>query len=95
MTLNTIFETWFADAVIELTNEPHDDKNDESTKEDKVGVNSPLFMIMVQNVVGGAISKLSSNKKFVSKSAQELIKKMRLRSFEDTVIQDYMDKFVP
>ena len=95
MTLKTIFETWFADAVIELTNKPQDDKNDGSTEDNKVDVNSPAFMVMVQNVVGGAVSKLSSNKKFVSESAQELIKKMRLRSFEDTVTPDYTDKFVP
>ena len=65
--------------MIELTNKPQDDENDGSNEEDKVDVNSPAFMVMVQNVVGGAMSKLSSNKMFVSKSAQELIKKMRLR----------------
>merc|ERR1719491_214676 len=82
ITLKTIFETWFADAVIELTNKPQDNENDGSTEDNKVDVDSPAFMVMVQNVVGGAVSKLSLNKKFVSKSAQELIKKMRLRSFE-------------
>ena len=84
-----------ADAVIELTNKPLDNKNDGSNEEDKVNVNSSLFMVMVQNVVGGAMSKLSSNKMFVSKSAQELIKKMRLWLFEDTVTQDYVGKYVP
>ena len=88
MTLKTIFETWFADAVIELTKKPQDNENDGSNKEDKVDVNSPAFMVMVQKLVGEAMSKLSSNKMFVSKSAQELIKRMRLRSFEDTVTHD-------
>jgi len=95
ITLKTIFETWFADAVIELTNKPQENENDGSTEDNKVDVDSPAFMVMVQNVVGGAVSKLSLNKKFVSKSAQELIKKMRLRSFEEKVTQEYMDKYVP
>ena len=67
MTLKTSFETWFADAVIELTNKPQDNKNDGSNKEDKVNFNSPAFMVMVQNVVSRAMSKLSSNKMFVSR----------------------------
>ena len=59
ITQKTIFETWFADAVIELTNKPQDDENNGSTEDNKVDVNSPAFMVMVQNAVGRAMSKLS------------------------------------
>ena len=38
---------------------------------------------------------MSSNEKFVSKSAQELIKKMTFRTYEDGATQEYMDKYVP
>ena len=50
-TLKMTFETWFADAVIELTNKPYDDDDNKSNKENKVDPNSDSFIVMVQNVV--------------------------------------------
>ena len=96
--LKTIFENWFAEAVITSTQQHRDELTDDKSRA-VIDVHSESFIIQVQNIVGGAISTLSRNKKLCSPDTKEeslrLIDKMRFGMYSDKIDEEYKRKYFP
>ena len=89
---------WFAEAVITLTRQHRDELTDDKSRA-VIDVHSESFIIQVQNIVGGAISTLSRNKKLCSPDTKEeslrLIDKMRFGMYSDKIDEEYKRKYFP
>ena len=93
--LKTIFEAWFADAVIDLKKQNLQLEGKASDEDQIVDVSSDECIMMTQNVVGSIFSKMRSNKNFVSEGAQKLIERMRFRLFKEKASETYLEKYYP
>ena len=96
--LKMIFENWFAEAVIKLTEKHRDALTDDKSRAE-IDVHSESFIMQVQNIVGGAISTLSRNKKLCSPDKKveslRLIEKIRFGMYSDKIDEEYKQKYLP